>query len=564
MTVMKLHTPGSRCWTFLGIGWPYLGSILSGIFAGLAFPLPGWSGLAWLAPGVLLCSALGSDGAKVFRIGYLAGLIQYLISLRWLLLIPFPSGAVAGWLALSAYSALFWGLALWSSLSLVRFFTSGKTTQGWSDQSRHLCGLSWFRRSTIWFLMAAIFTGCEVLRGRLLTGFPWNFYGITQWQNIALIQISSITGVFGVSFLIHWVSFGLLGACLHLKDAARSRLAWTSDLRVPLVGLLLVLGWGFQRVMQPVPKGTDVSIALVQPSIPQTLIWDDAANPERFAKVFALTQTAIGLRPEAVVWPEGSLPDITPEQFNQIVRLLGPSESWWLFGTGYGRLVDGHPQHYNAGLLVDSLGNVRDRYHKRRLVIFGEYIPFEHTLPFMKWLTPIGSSFTPGTNASAFRIGRDTNTVVSPVICFEDMFPETTRSHVAPDTDFLLELTNDGWFGESSAQWQHCAGAAFRSVENGIPLVRCANNGLTCWLDEYGRMRDLLGRGSDVHAPGVLLIQLPRRAEGFLRPLTWYHEHGDVFGWGCVMVFVFGGVHGVWVGRSEKQKRRSQAATPMG
>lgn len=530
--MMGLPTPS---WATRAIPWCL--AVVSGLCAALAFPHPGWSGLAWLAPGLGVAAVLGSGGGRAFRLGYVAGLVQFLVSLRWLLHIPFPSGAVAAWLALGAYCAVYAGGGAWLIGTWIRQVTDERSGH-WTDAAMALSRLSWWRRLILWTVLAAAVTGLEWVRCRFLSGFPWNLYGVTQWQNVPLIQVASVTGVYGVTFLLHWISFSLLGAFLQVWAAGPNRFAWTAELRIPLAVLLVLLAWGIRRITHREPPGPPVTLALMQPSIPQTLIWDDAANPERFAKVFELTRSALAVRPDALVWPEGSLPDITEDQFRAVTRETAATGSWWLFGTGYGRLVDGRREHYNAALLVSPEGQVVDRYHKRRLVIFGEFIPFETVLPFMKWLTPIGSSFTPGTRASAFRFGVEPRANVSPVICFEDMFPETTREHVTPETDFLLELTNDGWFGESSAQWQHCAGATLRAVENGVPLVRCANNGLTCWIDEHGTLRDLLGREGNVHAPGVLITQVPRRPEGAPRALTWYHRHGDVFGWSCAAILL--------------------------
>ncbi len=532
---------------------PWIVVSLGGLCAALAFPLPGWSGLAWLATGILVSAGLGCSPGRAFRMGYVAGLVQFLVSLRWLLLIPFPTGAVAGWLALGAYCALYSGLGLWISAAVIRR-ASGTGIGPWMLSVSALTRLPWWHRAGLWFLLATVFTGLEWLRVRFLSGFPWNLFGVTQWQNAPLIQVASVTGVYGITFLLHWISLSLLGAALQVRVAGRDRFSWTAELRIPLAVLLILVAWGFRRITQREPAGPMVTLALMQPSIPQTLIWDDDANPERFRKVFELSQTALAGRPDALVWPEGSLPDITEEQFAAVTGQTRKAGAWWFFGTGYGQRVNGQLEHYNAALLVDPQGQVSDRYHKRRLVIFGEFIPFEKFLPFMKWLTPIGSSFTPGNRPAAFRFGPGTHGVASPVICFEDMFPETTRDHVTPETDFLLELTNDGWFGQSSAQWQHCAGAAMRAVENGVPLVRCANNGLTCWIDEYGVLRDLLGRGGDVYAPGVLATRVPGRNPETGRSLTWYHRHGDVFGWLCFTV-LSGTALLVW--RWERADRRS-------
>ena len=171
-------------------------------------------------------------------------------------------------------------------------------------------------------------------------------------------------------------------------------------------------------------------------------------------------------------------------------------------------------------------------YRKRRLVMFGEYIPFEKALPFMKFLSPIGGSFTAGMEPVQFTLQKGGYTI-APLICFEDSFPHGGREHVSVETDLLVNLTNDGWFGTGPEQWQHAANAVFRAVENGVPLVRCANNGLTCWIDSLGRVRQFYGQESgDIYGAGfvsfdVLLDQTIGQ--------TFYNRHGDVFG--CCLLY---------------------------
>ncbi|MGD1090150.1 MAG: nitrilase-related carbon-nitrogen hydrolase, partial [Verrucomicrobiota bacterium] len=122
-----------------------------------------------------------------------------------------------------------------------------------------------------------------------------------------------------------------------------------------------------------------------------------------------------------------------------------------------------------------------------------------------------------------------------PLICFEDTFPQLARAAVRDDTDFLVNLTNDGWFGQSAEQWQHMANAVFRAVENGVPLIRCTNNGVTCWIDSYGQLRVIFKdtKGS-VYGVGSMTAQIPLPSENHVP--TFYNRHGDWFGWSCVVV----------------------------
>jgi apolipoprotein N-acyltransferase len=193
---------------------------------------------------------------------------------------------------------------------------------------------------------------------------------------------------------------------------------------------------------------------------------------------------------------------------------------------------------YNSSFLINPEGRIERGYRKRALVIFGEYIPLEHVLPVFKWFTPVPGSFTPGERAIPFEL-ENLQTKTSVLICFEDTFPHLAREYVDPDTDFLVNLTNNGWFGEGAAQWQHAAAALFRAVENGRPLLRCSNNGLTCWVDECGRVREIFrdARGT-IYGSGIMIAEIPLFSNGEPRATTFYTKHGDVFGWTCVAVAV--------------------------
>jgi apolipoprotein N-acyltransferase len=180
--------------------------------------------------------------------------------------------------------------------------------------------------------------------------------------------------------------------------------------------------------------------------------------------------------------------------------------------------------------------------------MFGEYIPFEKALPFMKYLSPIGGSFSAGTEPVQFTLSDGEHTI-APLICFEDSFPHGGREHVSPETDLLVNLTNDGWFGTGPEQWQHAANAVFRAVENGVPLVRCANNGLTCWIDPLGQVRQFYGQESgDIYGAGFVSFEV-RLGQPLGR--TVYNRYGDVFGWAC-----FGLALGVTGVRRIRAKRR--------
>jgi apolipoprotein N-acyltransferase len=273
-------------------------------------------------------------------------------------------------------------------------------------------------------------------------------------------------------------------------------------------------------------------VSLVQPSIPQTLLWDPGERDRSFAVISGLTDAALATQPDVLVWPEGDF-GLDRDRFREVTSRFGVRRIPWAFSATDVSGEGSERSAYNAVFLgVD--GSVVATYRKRRLVAFGEYVPLVRWLPFMKYLTPIGEGFAAGSEPVRFKVGNPTaGAVAAPVICFEDVFAHGIRDHVGAEVDFLLELTNDGWFGTSSAQWQHLANVVFRAVENDVAIVRCANNGITCWVDSLGLVRDVLGEsGAGVYRAGFRTIEVP---VGMGRAgATWYRKYGDAFGWGCV------------------------------
>jgi len=291
------------------------------------------------------------------------------------------------------------------------------------------------------------------------------------------------------------------------------------------------------------PPARTLKTVLVQPSIPQTLIWDTNQNAIRFTELLELSERALQQTTNAqlLVWPESAMPNMLRFElgtYRAVTNLVMNHDVWMILGSDDAAPRPGTDErefdYFNSSFLITPKGEVNAPYKKRRLVIFGEYIPLERWVPFTRYLTPIGGGFTAGEEALPFRIP-ELDAKVSVLICFEDIFPHMGAGYVEEDTDFLLNLTNNGWFGETAAQWQHAANAFFRAVENRIPLVRCTNNGLTCWVDAHGGMHDVYFPGTDdVYRAGFKVVDVPLLARGETRQLTFYTRHGDLFGWTCV------------------------------
>ncbi len=378
---------------------------------------------------------------------------------------------------------------------------------------------------------------------RFLSGFPWNLLGASQYQIVPLIQIAAYTGVYGVSFLVVWASLSLMGAVMVIIHRPAMRTVWLGEIILPMTAVVTLYGWGYHRVARREMPRPELSVALVQPSIPQSMIWDETAGMKRFHELLRLSEAALTNKPDLLVWPEAAVPGILRRDVeviaDPIYKLARDHKVWMIIGADDARP---HPDaktwadsdFFNSSFLISPEGRAVAQYIKRHLVIFGEYIPLVRQLPFLKYVTPIDGGFTAGDRVAPFELG-ELNVKVSVLICFEDVFPHLAREYATDDTDFLVNLTNNGWFGEGAAQLQHAAGAVFRAVENGVPLVRCTNNGLTCWVDSCGRIREEFespARG--IYGAGFMVARIPLLLPGEKRVPTFYHQHGDRFGWSCV------------------------------
>ncbi len=512
----------------------YLIAIGAGLLLTAAFPKIGVTGFAWIAPALMLAAAHGKRGADAFRVGYVAGLAHFLSSLYWLLLMPVTGFPILAWLALGAYVALYPAVWVW--------LLANKIGEG-----------SWLNR-TLWSLLgAAVWVALEMVRARLLGGFPWILIGVSQFKLIPLIQIASVTGVYGVSFLVVWLSLALYSAARLMFRQPNLRLIWQAEIILPLVTIVMLFTFGFARMSGDHPSASALRVTLVQPAIPQTLIWNPDEDEKRFEELLVQSQAALTNRTDLLLWPESAVPDNDPATCLAISRFALSNRVPIILNAGDADFLPATTNYFNAAYLVGPDGRWLQVYHKRKLVIFGEYVPLARWLPFVKYLTPITGGWTPGKKPVTFDLNPwgdevgvqasawPTNMLklelqhikISPLICFEDVFPGVARDAVNGDTDFLVDLTNDGWFGRSAEQWQHLANAIFRAVENGVPLLRCANNGITCWIDPQGRVREILkDKSGSAYGLGAMTVDIPI---GERQAPTFYHRHGDWFGWSCVV-----------------------------
>jgi apolipoprotein N-acyltransferase len=412
---------------------------------------------------------------------------------------------------------------------------------------------------TAMFLAPFVWTATEIGRAHLFTGFPWVLLGYSQATVLPVAQLASIVGVFGLSALVAASSATLAFAVLTRVSRTQhvgSGLSRTSTAYVPFAAVvaivLVVAAWGSARVKSSelTRAGDAVRIGLIQGNVEQSEREDPARQPAIFQSYLRMTRQAIGEGAELVLWPESSTPFYFEEdrpgadQVRTLARqarvpiLVGSDQIGW--ETKNGQRVP--TKYYNSAFLVRADGTTAGFYRKMHLVPFGEYVPLKQLFFFAAPLVQAVSDFSPGESAALLdvRLKPDatnttkpdaTNTgamhVMSTAICYEIVYPDLVRQFVVAGSELLSTITNDAWFGRTSAPYQHFAQASMRAVEEGRYLVRSANTGISGIVDPYGRVLV----ETRLYEPAVVVGEAR-----FLRDATVYSRVGDVFAYASVVL----------------------------
>ena len=507
---------------------------LAGLLLTAAFPRIGASPLAAAALVPLLLAIRTAAPGEAFRLGWIAGMAHALTLTYWLVHTLGTYGGLPIWVSvpllglLAAYLALY-PAAFAATLAALRI-----------------------RPGLLPIAAAAVWTGLEYLRAHLLTGFPWALLGYSQYRRLHLIQISDIVGVYGVSFLLVAINASISLAILAgwkrpwAGRMVSGKLAATAAAAAALA-TAAVAGYGawrmaeIDRISESAPV---VRAAAIQGNIEQAVKWDPAYQIDTVDRYLALSLAAMADRPDLIVWPETAAPFYFSRNRPLTERVLaGIREAGVHFAVGAPAFErDGEETDlYNSAFLIRPDGRIAGRYDKVHLVPFGEYVPLERFLPFVdKLVTQVGD-FGTGRKGEVLRSGDHRLGVL---ICYEAIFPGLARAAVQNGAGLLVNITNDAWYGTSSAPYQHFSMAALRAVETRRGLIRAANTGISGFVDPVGRIDG---------TTGLFETTVSTRTLPVLTIETPYAKIGDLFARLCLA-----GIPGMGIACIARRRRKTK------
>ena len=489
---------------------PWTLASVSGALLALSFPKYGHPAFAWVALTPLLVSLTGRVSLmRAFWLGLLTGTIYLWGTLYWLSNVMTRYGGIniAGAIVINAVFIAY--LALYPALFAVVV-----------------------RRLTIAFgplaliAVPCVWVATELGRMYVFTGFPWVLLGYSQATVLPIAQAASVAGVFGVSAIVASVSAAVAGVFVAraLRPAA-----------IVLAALLLIAVWGNARAHSAVltRAGQPIRVGLVQPNVLEEEREELSRAPDILNRDVSMTRAALGKGVSLVVLPESALSPYTLEDYPDVSRmvrqlaeqagvsiLVGSDQYVWKPGTP--REVD---KSFNAAFMIRANGSIGAVYRKIHLVPWGEYVPLRDWLTFVGPLVQaIGRGFDAGDMITLLPLGGHP---ISTAICYEIIYPDLVRRFVLQGSELLTTITNDSWFGATSAPYQHFEQASMRAIEEGRYLVRSANTGVSGIVDPYGHV---LAR-SDIFHPAVIVGEVR-----LLRDTTIYTRTGDVFAYASTVL----------------------------
>jgi apolipoprotein N-acyltransferase len=483
-------------------------AVLGAVLLTLAFPKPGLAWLAWVALVPLVLAVRQVRPGAGFFLGFTFGMAHYLGLVYWVVFTMHQYGNIP------VYQAVILLVLLAGYLSLFPAAFSA--------------ALTWMRPrpGRLILLAPALWMGLELIRNRLLTGFPWELLGYSQYGYLRLIQTADIFGVYGLSGLIVLcncvLAVGILGWLeLSWQDWIPGRKTVVRAVVTLIVVLAAAMIYGQLRINavdRAAAAADQIRVAVVQGNIDQAQKWDPRFQVLTTVKYRRLSLESPAKDADLIIWPETATPFYfldNPVLTDMVLEGIKTTRAHFIIGSpsyaqGKGRLI-----YHNSAYLVSPQGKSQGKYDKVHLVPFGEYVPMKRFLPFIDKLVAQVGDFKPGLEGHTLTWDGHQ---VGMLICYESIFPELARASVRNGADLLVNITNDAWFGRTGAAFQHFSMAVFRAVENRRCLARAANTGISGFIDAGGRI---------IHTTNLFEEAADVRPMALLKTRTLYSRWGD-------------------------------------
>ena len=485
----------------------------SGVLLAISFPKFGHPAFGWIALAPLLVALVSGSLSRAFVLGLTAGVIYFAGTLYWVARVMLVYGGFEAWagtmlayvMAALVNAALIAYLALFPALFAVL-----------------VRRLVWSYGATALVAAPLVWVATELGRTHLFTGFPWVLLGYSQVRVLPVAQLASVFGVYGVSALVAGVSAAL--AIAVVRGPSAGRFVPAAAMFAIVVG---VAAWGSVRAAGAAltRTGQPIRVGLVQGNVDQAEKESPARSAAIFQEYLGMTRQAIGRGADLVLWPESSTTfyfEEDPIAAGRIRAIAREARVSILVGSD--QIERGAPtRYYNSAFLVGENGATGGVYRKIHLVPFGEYVPLKRVFFFAAPLVEAVSDFSAGSESSLLPVRGH---YISTAICYEIVYPDLVRRFVLAGSELLTTITNDAWFGPTSAPYQHFEQASMRAIEEGRYLVRSANTGISGIVDPYGRVLER----SDIYQQTVLV-----GTARFLDARTIYSRTGDVFAYAAVV-----------------------------
>ena len=487
-------------------------ALLSGVLLFLSFPKFGLGFMAWIAFVPLLIALQNAVSIRrALFLGWVTGITACVGVIYWIAYVIVNYGNLPLYLGVAIMLLLACYLSIYFSL----FAT----------------GIVYLRKKVPLYLAAPVLWVClEYVKSKLFTGFPWENLGYSQFSNIFFIQITDMTGVFGLSFLII-----LLNVAFFEIITERSKKSFVLAATVLLIWSG-VYGYGVIRINQinqAMKEAPEMDVSLIQGNIDQSIKWNANFQKETIHVYEELSLRHPAANGGLMVWPETAVPfnfQDENELQQRVKNLPLKTKSWFIFGSMSYTAGKEDTDYFNSAYLLSPQGDTHGKYDKVHLVPYGEYVPLRTLFPFISSLAAGIGDFAEGKGFYPLTMGERK---VGVMICYEGILPEAARMYKNASAELLVNITNDAWFGKTSAPYQHLSMSIFRAVETRLYLVRVANTGVSAIIDPTGKViaRTKIFEKDEIHGR-VKFIMIP----------TLYARFGDWLAWisfiGLAVLFI--------------------------